>query len=89
MRCEACGHSQPDPKPVVIETVKEVEVGDNALYKKFGLYIFIFVLTVAILISAESLMSQRTIQKALETPGVKVERTEYDGTGKPTLKIER
>lgn len=89
MRCETCGHNQPDPKPTVIETVREVEVGDNALYKRFGLYIFIFLLTVAILISAETLMSQRTIQKALEAPGVKVERTEYDGAGKPTLKIQR
>jgi hypothetical protein len=89
MHCEACGHNQPDPKPVVIEKVKEVEVGDNALYARIATYIFLFVIAVATGLTVEALTKQRTLQKAIETPSIKVEQTEYDANGRPTLKIQR
>ncbi len=89
MHCEACGHNQPDPKPVVIEKRVEIEVGDNAVIKKVAFYIMLVLCAVAAECAIEHIVKQRTLQKAIETPGVKVEQAEYDANGRPTLKIQR
>lgn len=89
MRCEACGHSQPDPKPVVVEKVKEVLVGENAFWLRIGTLAFLLLMTAAIGITIESILTSWNYRRALETPGVKIEEVHYDSNGRQTMKVTR
>ncbi len=89
MRCEACGHSQPDPKPVVVEKVKEVLVGENAFWLQIWTFVFILLMVVASGITIESTLNAWNYRKALETPGVKIEEVHYDSSGRPTMKVTK
>lgn len=89
MRCEACGHTQPDPKPVIVEKVKEVYVGDNAFWIRICGYILAGVVAIVLGIGFEEFLMSWSYRKALDAPGVKIEETRYDANGRQTMKVTR
>lgn len=89
MRCPACDHSMPDPKPIV--QVKEVEVDhSDGYYVIRGIRWAALVVVVLILaITGYNVMEIWRVTRMAQEPTLKFEYLEYDGAGRPTIKATR
>lgn len=88
MRCEACSHQNPDPKPVIIEKIKEVQVGDEAVVIRVAFYLMCLLICIAAGCTYSDHLKYNSIQQAIKDPTIKMEFKEYDGS-REVLRLTR
>lgn len=85
MRCKSCGEQIPDPEPkvVVTEKIREIQINDKVYYLKMVRWAAIALICMMILISVDCLVSKylesKTLEKIITDPRATFEIRENPG----------